>query len=186
MTLVLIVDDSPIDRAMAGGLFRKYSQCDVVYANDGAAGLDRGNGDIADVGCWHGCLPLDRGAGSGEEGDDGVGAADQQGRAGGDHDTRLASAGHVRVATVGAQTPDDGGGDHRSDAGDQAKGEHGADDLAQHLQTRQAIGVGVDSGVSGQQLSDHRKAQQRPTLGVGSIIGSLHLAHSRLWAERAP
>ncbi len=39
MTLVLIVDDSPIDRALAGGLLQKQARCDVVYAVDGATGL---------------------------------------------------------------------------------------------------------------------------------------------------
>lgn len=39
MTLVLIVDDSPIDRALAGGLFQKQAKCDVVYAENGQAGL---------------------------------------------------------------------------------------------------------------------------------------------------
>ena len=39
MTLVLIVDDSPIDRALAGGLLQKQAKCDVVYADDGVSGL---------------------------------------------------------------------------------------------------------------------------------------------------
>jgi CheY-like chemotaxis protein len=40
MTLVLIVDDSPIDRALAGGLFEKQARCQIVYAEDGQAGLE--------------------------------------------------------------------------------------------------------------------------------------------------
>ena len=39
MTLVLIVDDSPIDRLLAGRLLQKQMQCDVAYAENGAAGL---------------------------------------------------------------------------------------------------------------------------------------------------
>ena len=39
MTLVLIVDDSPIDRALAGGLLEKQVRCGVAYAEDGEAGL---------------------------------------------------------------------------------------------------------------------------------------------------
>ena len=40
MTLVLIVDDSPIDRALAGGLLKKEGGCDVAFAEDGASALD--------------------------------------------------------------------------------------------------------------------------------------------------
>lgn len=39
MTLVLIVDDSPIDRALAGGLLEKQGNCRIAYAEDGRAGL---------------------------------------------------------------------------------------------------------------------------------------------------
>ena len=39
MTLVLVIDDSPIDRALAGGLLKKQAKCDVIYADDGKAGL---------------------------------------------------------------------------------------------------------------------------------------------------
>ena len=39
MTLVLIVDDSPMDRALAGGLLQKQARCDVIYADEGEAGL---------------------------------------------------------------------------------------------------------------------------------------------------
>jgi CheY-like chemotaxis protein len=39
MTLVLIVDDSPIDRSLAGGLLQKQGKCDVVFAQDGQEGL---------------------------------------------------------------------------------------------------------------------------------------------------
>ena len=39
MTLVLIVDDSPVDRALAGGLLEKQARCQIAYANDGAQGL---------------------------------------------------------------------------------------------------------------------------------------------------
>lgn len=40
MTLVLIVDDSPIDRALAGGLLEKQGGCDVLFAVDGQSALD--------------------------------------------------------------------------------------------------------------------------------------------------
>ncbi|WP_010586700.1 response regulator [Schlesneria paludicola] len=40
MTLVLIVDDSPIDRALAGGLLEKQGGCSVVFAVDGQSALD--------------------------------------------------------------------------------------------------------------------------------------------------
>lgn len=39
MTLVLVVDDSPIDRALAGGLLKKQAKCEVIYADDGKQGL---------------------------------------------------------------------------------------------------------------------------------------------------
>lgn len=39
MTLVLIVDDSPIDRALAGGLLEKQGNCRIAYAEDGQAAL---------------------------------------------------------------------------------------------------------------------------------------------------
>lgn len=39
MTLVLIVDDSPVDRALAGGLLEKQGSCEIAYAHDGAQGL---------------------------------------------------------------------------------------------------------------------------------------------------
>ena len=39
MTLVLIVDDSPVDRALAGGLLEKQGRCQIAYAQDGAQGL---------------------------------------------------------------------------------------------------------------------------------------------------
>lgn len=39
MTLVLIVDDSPLDRALAGGILGKGLDCRVIFAEDGAAGL---------------------------------------------------------------------------------------------------------------------------------------------------
>jgi CheY-like chemotaxis protein len=39
MTLVLIVDDSPLDRALAGGILGKQLGCRVIYAEDGAAGF---------------------------------------------------------------------------------------------------------------------------------------------------
>lgn len=39
MTLALIIDDSPIDRVMAGGLLQKQLGCDVSYAEHGQAGL---------------------------------------------------------------------------------------------------------------------------------------------------
>ena len=39
MTLVLVVDDSPVDRAIAGGLLQKQAHCEVVYAEDGESGL---------------------------------------------------------------------------------------------------------------------------------------------------
>ncbi len=40
MTLVLIVDDSPLDRALAGGILGKQLGCRVIYAEDGNAGLE--------------------------------------------------------------------------------------------------------------------------------------------------
>lgn len=40
MTLVLIVDDSPIDRVLAGGLLEKQCHCRIAYAEDGQAGLN--------------------------------------------------------------------------------------------------------------------------------------------------
>lgn len=39
MTLVLVVDDSPVDRALAGGLLRKEAACEIIYADDGETGL---------------------------------------------------------------------------------------------------------------------------------------------------
>lgn len=39
MTQVLIVDDSPIDRALAGGLLESQCRCKVSYAVDGQEGL---------------------------------------------------------------------------------------------------------------------------------------------------
>lgn len=39
MTLVLIVDDSPVDRALAGGLLEKQARCQIAYAADGAQGV---------------------------------------------------------------------------------------------------------------------------------------------------
>jgi len=39
MTLVLIVDDSPMDRTLACGLLKKQSHCDVVFADNGEAGV---------------------------------------------------------------------------------------------------------------------------------------------------
>lgn len=39
MTVVLVVDDSPVDRALAGGLLRNEAACEVIYASDGESGL---------------------------------------------------------------------------------------------------------------------------------------------------
>jgi len=40
MTRVLIVDDSPIDRALAGGLLEKQARCEITFAEDGKSGLE--------------------------------------------------------------------------------------------------------------------------------------------------
>ena len=40
MTLVLVVDDSAMDRSLAGGLLQKHAKCDVVYAVDGQTALE--------------------------------------------------------------------------------------------------------------------------------------------------
>ncbi|MBM4074331.1 MAG: response regulator [Planctomycetes bacterium] len=40
MATVLVVDDSPIDRQLAGGLLQQGTEWTVTYANDGSAALD--------------------------------------------------------------------------------------------------------------------------------------------------
>src|SRR5262245_32088399 len=49
MTTILVVDDSPMDRRLAGGLLDKTGEWDVIYATDGKDALVRLELDVPDL-----------------------------------------------------------------------------------------------------------------------------------------
>lgn len=49
MTTILVVDDSAMDRRVAGGLLEKEPDCQVLYAEDGAAALQSVEANLPDV-----------------------------------------------------------------------------------------------------------------------------------------
>jgi CheY-like chemotaxis protein/anti-sigma regulatory factor (Ser/Thr protein kinase) len=49
MPTILVVDDSEVDRRLAGGLLEKQGTCGVVYANDGRAALRHFEGTVPDL-----------------------------------------------------------------------------------------------------------------------------------------
>lgn len=49
MTTILVVDDSAMDRRVAGGLLEKEADCLVLYAEDGAAALKSIEDDLPDI-----------------------------------------------------------------------------------------------------------------------------------------
>lgn len=49
MTTILVVDDSAMDRRIAGGLLEKEPDCQVLYAEDGAAALKSVEENLPDV-----------------------------------------------------------------------------------------------------------------------------------------
>ena len=49
MTTVLVVDDSPVDRRLVGGLLESESKWTVEYAAEGAEALERAKHSVPDV-----------------------------------------------------------------------------------------------------------------------------------------
>ena len=49
MTSILVVDDSALDRRIAGGLLEQEPDCQVIYADDGALGLKSVEDNLPDV-----------------------------------------------------------------------------------------------------------------------------------------